>query len=133
MSGDSNDLGFPMSTCGHLAVLIGDSNDLWCSMITCPHVLLSLSISWSLSLGPVRPTACAAQLSVLTPSLSHPLLGRITGAAVQVSCEMRSSGRHARELTSDLSFSRLELLECLLEAGTPEYTEVNYSSKQLWD
>ncbi|XP_048883412.1 autophagy-related protein 2 homolog A isoform X3 [Brienomyrus brachyistius] len=49
---------------------------------------------------------------------------RITGAVVQVSCEMRSSGRCAREVTSDLSFSRLELLECLWEAGTPEYTEL---------
>uniref|UniRef100_A0AAR2LYP3 Autophagy related 2A n=1 Tax=Pygocentrus nattereri TaxID=42514 RepID=A0AAR2LYP3_PYGNA len=40
---------------------------------------------------------------------------RLTGAAVQVACEMRSSGRHARSVMSDLSFSRLELLECLWE------------------
>ncbi|XP_062856469.1 autophagy-related protein 2 homolog A isoform X2 [Trichomycterus rosablanca] len=49
---------------------------------------------------------------------------RLTGAAVQVACEMRSSGRHARSLTSDLSFSRLELLECLWEPGDTQYTEL---------
>ncbi|KAF4091423.1 hypothetical protein AMELA_G00036730 [Ameiurus melas] len=49
---------------------------------------------------------------------------RLTGAAVQVACEMRSSGRHARSMTSDLSFSRLELLECLWEPGKPQYTEL---------
>uniref|UniRef100_A0A4W4GE44 Autophagy related 2A n=1 Tax=Electrophorus electricus TaxID=8005 RepID=A0A4W4GE44_ELEEL len=49
---------------------------------------------------------------------------RLTGAAVQVTCEMRSSGRHASSVTSDLSFSRLELLECLWEPGEPQYTEV---------
>uniref|UniRef100_A0A4W4GDZ6 Autophagy related 2A n=1 Tax=Electrophorus electricus TaxID=8005 RepID=A0A4W4GDZ6_ELEEL len=49
---------------------------------------------------------------------------RLTGAAVQVTCEMRSSGRHASSVTSDLSFSRLELLECLWEPGEPQYTEL---------
>ncbi|KAG7464450.1 hypothetical protein MATL_G00165720 [Megalops atlanticus] len=49
---------------------------------------------------------------------------RMTGAAVQVLCEMRSGGRHAREVTFDLSFSRLELLECLWEPGPPQYTEL---------
>ncbi|KAM6953685.1 autophagy-related protein 2 homolog A [Aplochiton taeniatus] len=49
---------------------------------------------------------------------------RITGAAVQVACEMRSGGRHARAVTSDLSFSRLELLECLWESAKPQYTEL---------
>ncbi|KAF7707420.1 autophagy-related protein 2 homolog A [Silurus meridionalis] len=49
---------------------------------------------------------------------------RLTGAAVQVACEMRSSGRHAHSMTSDLSFSRLELLECLWEPGKIEYTEL---------
>uniref|UniRef100_A0A8C7G4R3 Autophagy related 2A n=1 Tax=Oncorhynchus kisutch TaxID=8019 RepID=A0A8C7G4R3_ONCKI len=49
---------------------------------------------------------------------------RMTGAAVQVACEMRSAGRHSRAVTSDLSFSRLELLECLWEPGKPQYTEV---------
>ncbi|KAG9346482.1 hypothetical protein JZ751_006793 [Albula glossodonta] len=49
---------------------------------------------------------------------------RMTGAAVQLSCEMRSGGHHAREVTSDMSFSRLELLECLWEPGPPEYTEL---------
>uniref|UniRef100_A0A4W4GE39 Autophagy related 2A n=1 Tax=Electrophorus electricus TaxID=8005 RepID=A0A4W4GE39_ELEEL len=34
------------------------------------------------------------------------------------------SGRHASSVTSDLSFSRLELLECLWEPGEPQYTEV---------
>uniref|UniRef100_A0A8C7J789 Autophagy related 2A n=1 Tax=Oncorhynchus kisutch TaxID=8019 RepID=A0A8C7J789_ONCKI len=48
---------------------------------------------------------------------------RMTGAAVQVACEMRSAGRHSRAVTSDLSFSRLELLECLWEPGKPQYTE----------
>uniref|UniRef100_A0A3B4EI02 Autophagy related 2A n=1 Tax=Pygocentrus nattereri TaxID=42514 RepID=A0A3B4EI02_PYGNA len=48
---------------------------------------------------------------------------RLTGAAVQVACEMRSSGRHARSVMSDLSFSRLELLECLWEPGNPQYIE----------
>nr|XP_046178953.1 autophagy-related protein 2 homolog A-like [Oncorhynchus gorbuscha] len=49
---------------------------------------------------------------------------RMTGAAVQVVCEMRSAGRHSRAVTSDLSFSRLELLECLWEPGKPQYTEL---------
>uniref|UniRef100_A0A4W5KU93 Autophagy related 2A n=1 Tax=Hucho hucho TaxID=62062 RepID=A0A4W5KU93_9TELE len=49
---------------------------------------------------------------------------RMTGAAVQVACEMRSAGRHSRAVTSDLSFSRLELLECLWEPGKPQYTEL---------
>ncbi|XP_037396470.1 autophagy-related protein 2 homolog A isoform X3 [Pygocentrus nattereri] len=49
---------------------------------------------------------------------------RLTGAAVQVACEMRSSGRHARSVMSDLSFSRLELLECLWEPGNPQYIEL---------
>uniref|UniRef100_A0A6Q2ZEL9 Autophagy related 2A n=1 Tax=Esox lucius TaxID=8010 RepID=A0A6Q2ZEL9_ESOLU len=40
---------------------------------------------------------------------------RMTGAAVQVACEMKRAGRHVRAVTSDLSFSRLELLECLWE------------------
>ena len=48
----------------------------------------------------------------------------MTGAAVQVACEMRSAGRHSRAVTSDLSFSRLELLECVWEPGKPQYTEV---------
>ncbi|XP_069036336.1 autophagy-related protein 2 homolog A isoform X2 [Lepisosteus oculatus] len=52
---------------------------------------------------------------------------RLTGSAVQVTCEWKSSGRRAREMTSDLSFSRLELLECLRgpeSPGEPQYTEV---------
>uniref|UniRef100_A0A3Q1GLB6 Autophagy related 2A n=1 Tax=Acanthochromis polyacanthus TaxID=80966 RepID=A0A3Q1GLB6_9TELE len=49
---------------------------------------------------------------------------RLTGAAVQVSCEMRSGRRHSRAVTSDLSFSRLELLECLWEDGKPQYCEL---------
>ncbi|XP_047658028.1 autophagy-related protein 2 homolog A isoform X3 [Tachysurus fulvidraco] len=49
---------------------------------------------------------------------------RLTGAAVQIACEMRSSGQYVRSMTSDLSFSRLELLECLWEAGKPQYTEL---------
>uniref|UniRef100_A0A8C7J4R5 Autophagy related 2A n=1 Tax=Oncorhynchus kisutch TaxID=8019 RepID=A0A8C7J4R5_ONCKI len=54
---------------------------------------------------------------------------RMTGAAVQVACEMRSAGRHSRAVTSDLSFSRLELLECLWEPGKPQYTEVGQGSE----
>ncbi|TKS72259.1 Autophagy-related protein 2 -like protein A [Collichthys lucidus] len=49
---------------------------------------------------------------------------RVTGAAVQVACEMRSGRRHSRAVTSDLSFSRLELLECLWEDGKPQYSEL---------
>ncbi|XP_031424762.1 autophagy-related protein 2 homolog A [Clupea harengus] len=49
---------------------------------------------------------------------------RLTGAAMQISCEMRSAGRHTRAVTSDLSFSRLELLECLWESTGPQYTEL---------
>lgn len=43
---------------------------------------------------------------------------------MQVACEMRSGRRHSRAVTSDLSFSRLELLECLWEDGKPQYSEV---------
>ncbi|XP_071783211.2 autophagy-related protein 2 homolog A [Centroberyx gerrardi] len=49
---------------------------------------------------------------------------RLTGAAVQVACEMRSGSRHNRAVTSDLSFSRLELLECLWEDSKPQYSEL---------
>ncbi|XP_029021444.1 autophagy-related protein 2 homolog A [Betta splendens] len=53
----------------------------------------------------------------------HPHL-RLTGAAVQVACEMRSGRRQCRAMTCDLSFSRLELLECLWEDERPEYSEL---------
>uniref|UniRef100_A0AAX7VBC1 Autophagy related 2A n=1 Tax=Astatotilapia calliptera TaxID=8154 RepID=A0AAX7VBC1_ASTCA len=53
---------------------------------------------------------------------------RLTGAAVQVACEMRSGRRQNRAVTSDLSFSRLEMLECLWEDGKPEYCEVDHLS-----
>lgn len=49
---------------------------------------------------------------------------RVTGAAVQVTCELRSGKHNSRAMKSDLSFSRLELLECLWEDGNPQYTEV---------
>uniref|UniRef100_A0A8C2XJ07 Autophagy related 2A n=1 Tax=Cyclopterus lumpus TaxID=8103 RepID=A0A8C2XJ07_CYCLU len=49
---------------------------------------------------------------------------RVTGAAVQVACEMRSGRRHSRAMTSDLSFSRLEMLESLWEDGKPQYSEL---------
>ncbi|KAF3693991.1 Autophagy-related protein 2 -like protein A [Channa argus] len=49
---------------------------------------------------------------------------RLTGAAVQVACEIRSGRHHSRAVTSDLSFSRLELLECLWEDGKPEHSEL---------
>ncbi|KAM4732434.1 autophagy-related protein 2 homolog A [Anableps anableps] len=49
---------------------------------------------------------------------------RLTGAAVQVTCEMRSGRRRCRAVTSDLSFSRLELLECLWQDGKPQYSEL---------
>lgn len=52
-------------------------------------------------------------------------LFRVTGAAVQVTCELRSGRRNNRAMKSDLSFSRLELLECLWEDGNPQYTEVD--------
>ena len=48
----------------------------------------------------------------------------MTGAAVQVTLEMRTGRRHSRAVTSDLSLSRLELLECLWEDGKPQYSEV---------
>lgn len=60
--------------------------------------------------------------------LSH----RVTGAAVQVACEMRSGRRHSRAVTSDLSFSRLELLECLWEDGKPQYSEVENLCRCLY-
>uniref|UniRef100_A0A8C7R265 Autophagy related 2A n=1 Tax=Oncorhynchus mykiss TaxID=8022 RepID=A0A8C7R265_ONCMY len=56
---------------------------------------------------------------------------RMTGAAVQVACEMRSAGRHSRAVTSDLSFSRLELLECVWEPGKPQYTEVGQGLQRV--
>uniref|UniRef100_A0A3B4V0R0 Autophagy related 2A n=1 Tax=Seriola dumerili TaxID=41447 RepID=A0A3B4V0R0_SERDU len=49
---------------------------------------------------------------------------RLTGAAVQVAFEMKSGRRHSRAVTSDLSFSRMELLECLWEDGKPQYSEL---------
>ncbi|RVE67358.1 hypothetical protein OJAV_G00102230 [Oryzias javanicus] len=49
---------------------------------------------------------------------------RLTGAAVQVSFEMRSGKRRSRAVTSDLSFSRLEVLECIWEEGKPQYCEL---------
>ncbi|XP_061541277.1 autophagy-related protein 2 homolog A isoform X1 [Phycodurus eques] len=49
---------------------------------------------------------------------------RVMGAAVQVSCEMRSGRLHSRAVTSDISFSRLEMLECLWENGKPQYCEL---------
>uniref|UniRef100_A0A672Q8Q3 Autophagy related 2A n=1 Tax=Sinocyclocheilus grahami TaxID=75366 RepID=A0A672Q8Q3_SINGR len=55
---------------------------------------------------------------------------RVTGAAVQLACEMRSAGRHTRATTSDLSFSRLELLECLWDSGGPQYTECHLKETQ---
>ncbi|XP_012721537.2 autophagy-related protein 2 homolog A [Fundulus heteroclitus] len=49
---------------------------------------------------------------------------RLTGAAVQVTCETRSGRRRCRAVTSDLSFSRLELLECLWQDGKHQYCEL---------
>nr|XP_061792826.1 autophagy-related protein 2 homolog A-like [Nerophis lumbriciformis] len=49
---------------------------------------------------------------------------RVTGAAVQLSCEMGSGRRRSRAVTSDVSFSRLEMLECLWENGRPQYSEL---------
>ncbi|KAF7667614.1 hypothetical protein LDENG_00053510 [Lucifuga dentata] len=49
---------------------------------------------------------------------------RLTGAAVQVACEMRSGKGDSRAVTSDLSFSRVELLECLWEDSEPLYSEL---------
>lgn len=57
-------------------------------------------------------------------SVSLFLSCRLTGAAVQVVCEMRSGRRRCRAVTSDLSFSRLELLECLWEDEKHQYCEV---------
>ncbi|XP_038142463.1 autophagy-related protein 2 homolog A [Cyprinodon tularosa] len=49
---------------------------------------------------------------------------RLTGTAVQVTCETRSGRRRCRAVTSDLSFSRLELLECLWQDGKSQYCEL---------
>ncbi|XP_077464814.1 autophagy-related protein 2 homolog A [Stigmatopora argus] len=49
---------------------------------------------------------------------------RVTGAAVQLSCEMRSGRRRSRAVTSDVSFSRLEMLESLWENGRHQYSEL---------
>ncbi|KAM9377347.1 autophagy-related protein 2 homolog A [Pholidichthys leucotaenia] len=54
---------------------------------------------------------------------------RLTGTAVQVVCEMRSGRRSTRSVTSDLSFSRLELLECVWEDGKPHYCELLHFQK----
>uniref|UniRef100_A0A8C7PAA3 Autophagy related 2A n=1 Tax=Oncorhynchus mykiss TaxID=8022 RepID=A0A8C7PAA3_ONCMY len=86
----------------------------------CP--LFSLSISVPFSHSPSLSPFLALHLCPLLSLSLSPL--RMTGAAVQVACEMRSAGRHSRAVTSDLSFSRLELLECLWEPGKPQYTEV---------
>uniref|UniRef100_A0A8C2H2S0 Autophagy related 2A n=1 Tax=Cyprinus carpio TaxID=7962 RepID=A0A8C2H2S0_CYPCA len=55
---------------------------------------------------------------------------RVTGAAVQLACEMRSAGRHTQATTSDLSFSRLELLECLWDSGGPQSRNVERTLPQ---
>ncbi|XP_077588556.1 autophagy-related protein 2 homolog A [Stigmatopora nigra] len=49
---------------------------------------------------------------------------RVTGAAVQLSCEVRSGRRRSRAVTSDVSFSRLEVLESLWENGRHQYSEL---------
>uniref|UniRef100_A0A8D2KQI4 Autophagy related 2A n=1 Tax=Varanus komodoensis TaxID=61221 RepID=A0A8D2KQI4_VARKO len=53
---------------------------------------------------------------------------RLTGAAVQLSCEHRAAGQ-LRLLSWDSSFGLLEILECLWPEGSgqrePEYTEVS--------
>uniref|UniRef100_A0A8C5AZW6 Autophagy related 2A n=1 Tax=Gadus morhua TaxID=8049 RepID=A0A8C5AZW6_GADMO len=67
------------------------------------------------------PSFLIAQSIIHTLISIHP---RLTGAAVQVACETRSGGRHSRSVTSDLSFSRLELLECLWGDGGPQYCQV---------
>uniref|UniRef100_A0A8C1SX87 Autophagy related 2A n=1 Tax=Cyprinus carpio TaxID=7962 RepID=A0A8C1SX87_CYPCA len=58
---------------------------------------------------------------------------RVTGAAVQLACEMRSAGHHTQATTSDLSFSRLELLECLWDSGGPHHPCLPKSDLQLID
>lgn len=62
----------------------------------------------------------------------HPIIlipfYRVTGAAVQVTCELRSGKHNNRAMKSDLSFSRMELLECLWEDGNPQYTEVGVTA-----
>uniref|UniRef100_A0A673KWW3 Autophagy-related protein 2 homolog A-like n=1 Tax=Sinocyclocheilus rhinocerous TaxID=307959 RepID=A0A673KWW3_9TELE len=56
---------------------------------------------------------------------------RVTGAAVQLACEMRSAGRHTRAMTSDLSFSRLELLECLWDSGGTVQRHLKETQRRL--
>uniref|UniRef100_A0AAQ6AFJ3 Autophagy related 2A n=1 Tax=Amphiprion ocellaris TaxID=80972 RepID=A0AAQ6AFJ3_AMPOC len=88
----------------------------------CPHSHLRCnSHGWSFSPS-FSFTTLANCVSLIFPLIFSP---RLTGAAVQVACEMRSGRRHSRAVTSDLSFSRLELLECLWEDGKPQYCEVD--------
>ncbi|XP_039616656.1 autophagy-related protein 2 homolog A isoform X1 [Polypterus senegalus] len=52
---------------------------------------------------------------------------RVTAAAVQLTCEQKAAGSSAQEVNCDLSFSKLEILECLWSMGNtsrPQYTEV---------
>uniref|UniRef100_H0VCN2 Autophagy related 2A n=1 Tax=Cavia porcellus TaxID=10141 RepID=H0VCN2_CAVPO len=51
---------------------------------------------------------------------------RLTGTAVQLSWELRTSGRGRRVTSTDVHFGQLEVLECLWPQGSPEpeYTEI---------
>lgn len=58
-------------------------------------------------------------------SEAHLLPHRLTGAAVQLSWELRT-GRGRRTTSTEVHFGQLEVLECLWPRGAsePEYTEV---------
>uniref|UniRef100_G1TFT6 Autophagy related 2A n=1 Tax=Oryctolagus cuniculus TaxID=9986 RepID=G1TFT6_RABIT len=51
---------------------------------------------------------------------------RLTGAAVQLSWELRTGGRGRRTSSTEVHFGQLEVLECLWPRGAsePEYTEI---------
>ncbi|XP_010634330.1 autophagy-related protein 2 homolog A isoform X2 [Fukomys damarensis] len=51
---------------------------------------------------------------------------RLTGAAVQLSWELRTGSRGRRVTSTDVHFGQLEVLECLWSQGSsePEYTEI---------
>lgn len=77
------------------------------------------------STGAVKPP-----LHPLLQALTPPSCPRLTGAALQVTCQQRAAGS-LHVLSSEVSFGMLEILECLWASASPErkqqkpeYTEV---------
>uniref|UniRef100_A0A667ZKG5 Autophagy related 2A n=1 Tax=Myripristis murdjan TaxID=586833 RepID=A0A667ZKG5_9TELE len=90
-----------------------------CFSFSCVSLSLSHFLLYTL------PPTVSPQFYTSTHTHTH-RDAAIVASAVQVACEMRSGSRHSRSVTSDLSFSRLELLECLWEDGKPQYSEVGH-------